>query len=98
MLLAIGPLPVRLAAAAYASVCVVQIALTEAWLDAPAPLGRRLACAGAFPLACTLHGIGGFIGAARLWLDAMLDPAALALQAEAKLRQLLALRYTQGAV
>lgn len=66
VLLAVGPPPVRLATAAYAGVCAVQVALTEAWLGTPAPIGRRLARAGAFPLACTLHGIGGFIGAARL--------------------------------
>lgn len=66
VLVALGSAPIRIAAAAYAGICAVQVVLTEARLGAPAPFRRHLARIAAFPLACTLHGIGGFAGAARL--------------------------------
>lgn len=65
-LLAGGTGPVRAAAAACAAVCAAQVILTEAWLGSPGRLRARLARLMAFPAACTVHGIGGIAGAARL--------------------------------
>jgi hypothetical protein len=63
---AAGRGPVRAAAGACAAVCSAQVILTEAWLGSPGHLRARLARLTAFPLACTVHGIGGIAGAARL--------------------------------
>lgn len=65
-LLAGGKGPVRAAAAACAAACCTQVILTEAWLGSPDRLWARLARVTAFPVACTVHGIGGIAGAARL--------------------------------
>jgi hypothetical protein len=66
VLIAAGHWPVRQAALACAAVCAAQVALTEAWLGAPAPARWRAARLLAFPLACAVHGTGGIIGAAQL--------------------------------
>jgi len=66
VLLAAGPVPVRAAAACFAAVCAVQVALTEAWLGAPGRARARVARVLAFPLACAVHGAGGIAGAACL--------------------------------
>jgi hypothetical protein len=65
-LIAAGRPAARIAAAWYATVCAVQIALTEAWLGAPGHPAARLARLAAFPLACAVHGGGGILGWARL--------------------------------
>ena len=65
-LIAAGSPPVRVTAGCYAAVCAVQVVLTEVWLGAPGPPGVRLARAAAFPLACGVHGTGGFLG--WIWL------------------------------
>lgn len=64
--LAAGPWPARASAALLATVCAVQVAITEAYLGAPAPRGTRLARMAAFPLACAVHGAGGIAGAVQL--------------------------------
>ena len=66
LLLAAGPNPVKLAAAAFTAVCVTQVVLTEIWLGSAQRPPRRVARILAFPLACTVHGTGGIIGLARL--------------------------------
>ncbi len=65
-LLLTGNGPLVAAAAAFASICAAQVVLTEIWLGAPGPLPRRAARVLAFPLACTVHGAGGAVGAARM--------------------------------
>jgi hypothetical protein len=65
-LLVAGTGPERRAAAAFAAVCGAQAALTEIWLGTPAPACRRVSRVLAFPLACTLYGAGGLVGASRL--------------------------------
>jgi cellulose synthase/poly-beta-1,6-N-acetylglucosamine synthase-like glycosyltransferase len=65
-LLLTGNGPQVAAAAAFASICAAQVVLTEIWLGAPGPLPRRVARVLAFPLACTVHGAGGAVGAARM--------------------------------
>lgn len=62
VLIVAGSPAVRIAAACYATVCAVQIALTEAWLGTPGHPGARLARVTAFPLACAVHGTGGILG------------------------------------
>jgi Glycosyltransferase like family 2 len=66
VLIAAGKPPVRITAGCYAAVCAVQAVLTERWLGAPGQPGRRAARIAAFPLACTVHGVGGILGCIRL--------------------------------
>jgi Glycosyltransferase like family 2 len=66
VLVAVGSGAVRTAAAGFAAVCAVQVVLAEIWLGAPGPFGIRMARVMAFPMACTVHGVGGISGAARL--------------------------------
>ncbi|HEY2576892.1 MAG TPA: glycosyltransferase family 2 protein [Streptosporangiaceae bacterium] len=66
ILIADGTPAVRITAVCFTAICAVQVVLTEAWFGAPARPGVRLARMAAFPLACTVHGTGGLIGAARL--------------------------------
>jgi hypothetical protein len=57
---------VKLMAAVFIAVCVTQAVLTEMWLGSPQRPHRRAVRVLAFPVACTVHGAGGIIGAARL--------------------------------
>ncbi len=66
VLVAVGSRPVRSAAGACIAICCTQLVVTETWLGAPAGLRVRLARVIASPLACTVHGVGGIVGAARL--------------------------------
>jgi hypothetical protein len=66
LLAVIGPLPIRVVAAAVAGAYVAQLAVTDAVLGAPArwwPRAARVVCC---PVAATLFGIGGFVGMVRL--------------------------------
>ncbi len=62
----VGTGPLRDAAFACAGVCAAQVLLTETWLGSPGQLSVRLVRLLAFPLACSVHGTGGILGAARL--------------------------------
>jgi Glycosyl transferase family group 2 len=66
VLVVAGSPAVRVAAACYAAICIMQVGLTEAWLGTPERPAVRLARAAAFPLACAVHGVGGVLGWARL--------------------------------
>jgi hypothetical protein len=66
VLLAAGPDPVKLAAAAFITVCVMKAALAEISLGSPQRPPRRAARILADPLACMVHGTGGIIGLVRL--------------------------------
>jgi hypothetical protein len=66
VLIAVGSPIVRITAASYAAICVVQIALTEAWLGRSGHPIARLARVAAFPLAFAVHGTGGILGWVRL--------------------------------
>jgi hypothetical protein len=66
VLVAAGSGPVRSAAGAFIAICCTQVVVTEARLGAPAQFRTRLTRLIAFPLACTVHGVGGIIGAASL--------------------------------
>jgi hypothetical protein len=66
VLVAVGSEPVRSAAGTCIAICCTQLIITEAWLGSPARLRGHLARVIAFPLACTVHGVGGTVGAARL--------------------------------
>jgi Glycosyl transferase family group 2 len=66
ILVAVGSRPVRSAAGTCIAICCTQLVVTEVWLGAPARVCARLARVIAFPLACTVHGVGGIVGAARL--------------------------------
>ncbi len=76
VLVAVGSRAVRTAAASFAAVCAVQVVLAETWLGAAGPFRMRLARVMAFPLACTVHGVGGIAGAARLLAGARLRQVA----------------------
>jgi hypothetical protein len=65
-LIAGGTPPIRITAGCYATICAVQVIVTESWLGAPGPPGIRAARLAAFPLACTVHGVGGILGWIRL--------------------------------
>lgn len=56
----------RVAAVAVTVLYVGQLAITEATVGAPDPVGRRLARIIACPVATTLFGIGGLVGAVHL--------------------------------
>ena len=56
----------RVAAVAVTVLYVAQLAITEATVGAPDPVGRRLVRVVACPVATTLFGIGGLVGAVRL--------------------------------
>jgi hypothetical protein len=66
VLVAVGSGPVRSAAGTFIAICCTPLIITEAWLGAPAHLRTRLTRLIAFPLACTVHGVGGIVGAASL--------------------------------
>jgi hypothetical protein len=66
VLVAVGSEPVRSAAGTFIAICCTQVVVTEARLGAPAQLRARLTRLIAFPLACTVHGVGGIVGAASL--------------------------------
>ncbi len=66
VLIAGGTPPIRVTVGCYATVCAVQVILTESWLGAPGPASTRAARIAAFPLACTAHGAGGILGWMRL--------------------------------
>jgi hypothetical protein len=66
VLVAVGSGPVQSAAGAFIAICCTQVVVTEARLGAPAQLRARLTRLIAFPLACTVHGVGGIVGAASL--------------------------------
>jgi len=66
VLVAVGSGPVRSAAIAFIAICCTQVVFTEARLGAPAQLRARLTRVIAFPLACTVHGVGGIVGVTSL--------------------------------
>jgi hypothetical protein len=66
VLVTVGSGPVRSAAGACIAICCTQVVVTEVWLGAPAELSARLTRLIAFPVACTVHGVGGIVGVASL--------------------------------
>ena len=63
---ALGAGALQTAAVAIATLYVAQLTITEATIGAPDPVGRRLARVVACPVATTLFGIGGLVGAVHL--------------------------------
>jgi hypothetical protein len=66
VLIATGSPAVRITAAYFAAVCLVQAVLTEIWLGTASQFGMRLARVALLPVACAAHGLGGVLGWAQL--------------------------------
>ena len=66
VLIATGSPAVRITAACFAAVCLMQAVLTESWLGTASQVGVRLTRVALLPLACMVHGAGGVLGWARL--------------------------------
>ena len=57
---------IRVAVLTFTATCTAQVVLTEMWLGTSEPFPARAVRVLAFPLACTVHGAGGIVGAVRL--------------------------------
>jgi hypothetical protein len=66
VLIAGGSPAVRIAAACFAAVCLVEAVLTEMWLGTASQFRVRLARVALLPVACMVHGAGGLLGWAQL--------------------------------
>jgi cellulose synthase/poly-beta-1,6-N-acetylglucosamine synthase-like glycosyltransferase len=66
VLIAAGSPPVRITAACFAAVCLMQAVLTESWLGTASQVGVRLARLALLPVACMVHGAGGVLGCVQL--------------------------------
>ena len=66
VLIAAGSPAMRIAAACFAAVCLMQAVLTETWLGTASQFGVRLARVALLPVACMVHGAGGVLGCVQL--------------------------------
>jgi len=66
VLIATGIPAVRITAACFAAICLMQAVLTEIWLGTASQFGVRLTRVALLPLACMVHGAGGVLGCFQL--------------------------------
>jgi Glycosyltransferase like family 2 len=66
VLIATGSPAVRITAACFAAVCLIQAVLTETWLGTTSQFGARLTRIALLPVACMVHGAGGVLGCVQL--------------------------------
>jgi cellulose synthase/poly-beta-1,6-N-acetylglucosamine synthase-like glycosyltransferase len=66
VLIATASPAVRITAACFAAVCLMQAVLTEIWLGTASQFRVRLARVALLPVACAVHGAGGLLGWAQL--------------------------------